>query len=56
MREWVKLITDGFEVVRWDKYTHYLLARPDGSVSSPYVLYQGKYGDIKNLVVNYQLK
>ena len=56
MREWVKLVTDGFEVVRWDKYTHYLLARPDGSVSSPYVLYQGKYGDIKNLVVNYQLK
>lgn len=55
-REWVKLITDGFEVVKWDKYTHYLYARPDGTVASPYVLYQGKYGDIKNLMVNYQIK
>ena len=55
-REWIKLVTDGFEVVRWDSHTLSLIARPNGSVSSPYVLYQGQYGDIKNLVVNYQLK
>ena len=55
MREWVKLVTDGFDVKRWDKYKYYLYAVPDGTVASPYVLYQGKYGDIKVLMVKYQL-
>ena len=55
-REWVKLITTGLDIVRWDPRTLSLYATVSEGASSCTVLYQGQYGDIKNLIVNYKVK
>ena len=55
-KEWVKLVTDGLDVVRWDNKTLSLNAKVSEGASSCMVLFQGQYGSVKNLVVNYKVK
>ncbi|MBR1873050.1 MAG: Ig-like domain-containing protein [Bacteroidales bacterium] len=55
-REWVKLVTEGLDIVRWDSRTLYLYATVSKDATQCMVLFQGQYGSVKILVVNYTVK
>ena len=55
-REWIKLVTEGLDVVRWNNTDLSLYATVSEGASSCMVLFQGQYGSVKNLVVNYKVK